>query len=232
MILEPILTEALSAGRQDREQSTVHPIVMLPSHRAVEIETRVRGIALSLNRKTGLCAEDLFQEGMLGIVKKFQVGDSVGNIIWHARYGMRDYVRREMNERHAKSEAMKVWHLAKATSRTFEELERCLCELTDHEERVMRLWLDGETRKSIGRILGVDKSTAQRTIELAAAKMAACLGQTLHVEYLWPTINRALPLGVYMKDGKFVARCGAGGRRYLGTFRTCQEAVEARNQAT
>ena len=52
MILEPILTEALSAGRQDREQSTVHPIVMLPSHRAVEIETRVRGIALSLNRKT------------------------------------------------------------------------------------------------------------------------------------------------------------------------------------
>ncbi len=211
--------------------SGLHPISLLPVDRATELEKRVKGIALGMNRRYGIDPEDLFQEGMAGICRKFRIGDTVGGMIMMARFAMRDFVRKEFDELHARREAAEIMHLVRSTSRTFEQLEECLQKLPEYDCRIMRMWLDGETPTSIGRKLGHDCKFIKKRIGLAAGAIAQCLGRGVNVECLWPVINRGLPRGVYFRHGKFVVRLGKAGKRYLGTFDTLSEAVDALSNA-
>lgn len=229
MKLQIRFTEGIDAEKLKSKVTPVHPIVMLPSDRSRELERRVKGIALGMNRSYGLDPEDLFQEGMAGVCKRFKIGDTVGGMITQARFAMREFVREEFAERHAQKEAAKICHATWATSRTFEQLEDCLSKLPPFEGRVMRMWLGGQTPTGIGRKVGHHGKVVKNAIGRASGLMARSLGKTVNVEHLWPAINRGLPRGVYFKYGKFVARLG---RQYLGTFNTCEEAAKARVSAT
>lgn len=226
MKLEVKFAEGVDAEQSSNESVPVHPLSLLPADRAEELEKRVKGVALGMSRRYGLDPEDLFQEGMAGICKKFKIGDTVGGMIMMSRFAMREFVRREFDERSAIKEATSVWHSLRRTSRTFEQLEIYLQKLPPFEGQVMRMWLDGQTPKAIGRQVGRHGKVVKDAIGRATGIMAEMLGKKACVECLWPEISRCLPKHVYLKHGKFVVRVGRAGCRYLGTFDTLDEAIK------
>jgi len=171
--------------------------------------------------------DDLMQEARLRIIEKCNASSGHDRMKWQGIYAMRDLVRREMNEKHARTEAAKGWRLMKRTVRTFHQMESCLRALEPDEERVMRLWLDGGSNTKIGKQVGIAHTTVKRMVERAAGKMAKCLGRDLNVESLWPALNRGLPTGVRLKDGRFYAYAGRGGK-HLGCFDSVDDAAAAR----
>jgi RNA polymerase sigma factor (sigma-70 family) len=186
-------------------------------------------VASRVAKKHNLEFEDLYQEGMCAIL---ELGKDCtrGYALKLAAYAIHDYAAAHRLNRRTLREAAKVWNLMRRTTRTFEGLEACLSGLPPFEEHVMRLWLEGKSNTRIAKMLGTDHQRIKRTVNKSSGQIAKCLGRQLHVAHLWPVISTGLPIGVRCQRGRFVASAGAGGKVYLGTFDTVEDATEARRQ--
>lgn len=209
-----------------------HPLAMLPATRAVELERRLRYMAVAMWKQYGIDAEDLFQEGVLGVVSKFAVGDTIGHAINYGRWAMKTAVCREMVSRDAVAAAIDTWSMVRGTSRTFEGLRDHFVVLNETERQFMNCWLDGESLTVIARAYGKQNAGAVRMVLISAAiKIADSLGECVNVAAMFPSIARLLPKGVSRVNGKFTAKvCLGGEKHYLGSFATADEAVKAREK--
>jgi RNA polymerase sigma factor (sigma-70 family) len=214
--------KALTKNSEDKNLTSVDEIVILPN--AIRY---VSVVASRVAKKHRLEFEDLYQEGMCAILA-IKRDCEIGYALKLAAYAIHDAAAVFRLNRRTLREAAKVWNLMRRTTRTFEGLEACLSGLPPFEEHVMRLWLEGKSNTRIAKMLGTDHQRIKRTVNKASGQIAKCLGRQLDVSHLWPVISTGLPIGVRCQRGRFVASAGAGGRVYLGTFDTVEEAVAAR----
>lgn len=209
-----------------------HPLSMLPAARATELESRLRYMAVAMWRQCGIDAEDLFQEGVLGVVNKFAVGDTIGHAINYARWAMQTAISREMSHRDSVKAAIDTYSMVRGTSRTFEELRDHFGSLSPTERQFMNCWLDGESLTAIARTYGKRNAGAVKKVLISAAvKIANSLGEYANVDVMFPVLARLLPKGISRVNGKFTAKvCSGGEKRYVGSFATVDKAVEAREK--
>ena len=184
----------------------------------------LKRIAGSMGRRTATDRLDLFQEGVLELLRRGTMKGAIG--------AMKQFVRKEMAERHGCKELMIVHGQLKRSSRMFAGLDKALQHLTERQRRITLSWLQNASLSEIARQEGIKHPSVRKVLVTAFTSIAAWCGkESINLEAVFPGTLRLLPRGVRFRCGKYLAYASKCGRYvHLGCYDSLEQAVEARRR--
>ena len=209
-----------------------HPLSLIKPDKATQIQEKIKGMSLYFAHKYQCDPEELFQEACLAAASKFEIGDSLGRIVLAARYALLQYVCEQKKASKAKEAARDLLKQHREECKTFDGLDTYLEQLPEYDRKVFTMWLQGDSPSHICRVMKKKNAAViRKTIEQVATFIANKVGENVRLECLWPTVAKALPIGIEPHLGKFKARVRREGKLWhLGTFSTVEEAVAVREK--
>ena len=145
---------------------------------------------------------------------------------------MKQFVRKEFEDRLARRELIHVWHQLRRTSREFAGLEEAMKTLTERQRRITQAWLSGLSQNAIARQEGIKHPSIWKVLVTAFTAIAAWCGRSsLNLKAVFPGVERLLPRGIRFRDGKYLAYASKCGRYvHLGCYDSLEQAIEARRR--
>ena len=184
----------------------------------------LKRIAGSMGRRTATDRLDLFQEGVLELLRRGTMKGAIG--------AMKQFVRKEIAERLGRKELTIVHGQLKRSARMFEGLDDALKVLTERQRRITLAWLQNSSMSEIGRQEGIKHPSIRKVLVTAFTAIAAWCGkESINLEAVFPGTLRLLPRGVHFRGGKYLACASKCGRYiHLGSYDSLEQATEARRR--